>query len=185
MALSAYPDCEGFPQIDIFTYQGYGAWGEYWAELAEEHLGCDPELFTVAPHDFDQLVRATSSDEFPNAWTLGWGVDYPDPHDWLHPMFSCDGDNMVRRPCSQADTLMEMAATELDPHRRAQLYAAIEDAFFGEGGEYPIAPIYARAFNFFARSWYTGPYETDGIYGGQHWDAYTIDMEAKLAAREP
>ena len=54
---------------------------------------------------------------------------------------------------------------------------------FGEDGEFPIAPIYVHANNFLVKEWYTGPHTTDGIYGGTHWNAYSIDMSTKLAAR--
>lgn len=189
LALAGYPDCESFPQIDIFTYQGTGVWGEFLVERAEEFLGCDPALFTVQQLEFMEILARISTDtptpERPNVWTLGWASDYPDPHDWLYTVLFCENENPFIRPCTELDSAMESAAVEQNTERRRERYADIENGFFGENGEYPIAPIYVRARDFFVKSWYGGPHETDGIYGGQHWDAYTIDMEAKLAAQAP
>ncbi|NJO56064.1 MAG: hypothetical protein HC834_06590 [Rhodospirillales bacterium] len=29
--LAGYPNCEGFPNVEIVTYQGAGTWAEFWA----------------------------------------------------------------------------------------------------------------------------------------------------------
>lgn len=86
------------------------------------------------------------------------------------------------RPCTATDDLIDQAARETDPTIRADLYRQIEAAFFGPDGEFPIAPLYLRVNYVLVKSWYTGPFETDTHFG-VHWDAYSIDMAAKLAAR--
>jgi oligopeptide transport system substrate-binding protein len=187
MAEAGYPNCEGFPNVDIITYTGAGTWAEFWAAGAEEFLGCDPALLNVEQLEFSVLLEIIDPDtpvqDRPNAWTLGWGPDYGDANNWVNDVLSCQGDNAFIRPCTEVDDLIEEAARESDPARRDELYAEIEEAFFGEEGEFPIAPIFLRSGYSLFKSWYEGPFETDGLFGGAHWDSRSVDMAAKLAAR--
>ncbi|MBI5931713.1 MAG: peptide ABC transporter substrate-binding protein [Chloroflexi bacterium] len=187
MEAAGYPNCEGFPSIDMVAYQGAGNWTDFWAAAAEEYLGCDPSLLNVEQLEFSVLLEIvdpnTPTQDRPNAWTLGWGPDYGDANNWVNDVLSCTSDNAFLRPCSEVDDLINQAASESDPTVRDQLYAEIEESFFGPEGEFPIAPIYLRSFFTLVKPWYSGPFETDGLFGGAHWGAYTIDMAAKLAAR--
>lgn len=187
IALGGYPDCEGFPQIDVVTFSTAGNWAEFWAAAAEEVLGCDPNLFNVESLEFSVLLQVrdpdTPTDERANAWTSIWGPDYADANNWVGDVLSCTADNEYIRECNEIDDLLEIAARETDPEVRTELYAEIEEAFFGPDGEFPIAPVYLRSGYVLVKPWYTGPFETDGLYGGAHWGARSIDMAAKLAAR--
>lgn len=184
---AGYPNCEGFPNIDLIAYTGAGTWVEFWAAAAEEYLGCDPALFNTEQLEFSVLLEvvdsSTPTQDRPNAWTLGWGPDYGDANNWVHDVLSCNVDYNFMRPCTEVDDLIDQAARESDPSVREQLYAEVEEAFFGEEGEFPIAPIFLRSGFSLFKPWYTGPFETDGLFGGAHWGAYSIDMAAKLAAR--
>ncbi|MBI5931714.1 MAG: peptide ABC transporter substrate-binding protein [Chloroflexi bacterium] len=187
MEAAGYPSCEGFPSINIVTFQTAGNWADFWAAAAEEYLGCDPSVLNVEQLEFSVLLESYKADvptqDRPNAWTGGWGPDYADANNWVNDVLSCTSDNAFLRPCSEVDDLINQAASESDPSVRDQLYAEIEEAFFGPDGETPIAPIYLRSVFVLFKPWYTGPFETDGLFGGAHWGAYTVDMAAKLAAR--
>lgn len=187
MEAAGYPNCEGFPNVNMATYTGAGNWADFWASAAEEYLGCDPSLFNVEQLEFSVLLEIIDADtptqDRPNAWTLGWGPDYGDANNWVNDVLSCTADNAFMRSCTEVDDLINEAARESDPTVRDQLYAEIEEAFFGPEGDYPIAPIFMDTSFNLIKSWYTGPFESDGLFGGPHWGAYSIDMAAKLAAR--
>ncbi|MBI5931712.1 MAG: peptide ABC transporter substrate-binding protein [Chloroflexi bacterium] len=187
MEAAGYPNCEGFPNINMTTYTGAGNWADFWAAAAEEYLGCDPSLFNVEQLEFSvllEIIRAdTPTQDRPNAWTLGWGPDYGDANNWVNDVLSCTADNAFMRPCTEVDDLINEAARESDPAVRDQLYGEIEEAFFGPDGDYPIAPLFMDTSFVLIKPWFTGPHESDGLFGGAHWGAYTIDMAAKLAAR--
>ncbi|KAB2852917.1 MAG: hypothetical protein F9K46_18775 [Anaerolineae bacterium] len=186
MELAGYRDCAGFPQIDIITFRGAGTWGEFLASLAEDVLGCDPALFNNEQLEFSLLLEIigpdTPADERPHLWTLGWGGDYPDPHSWLYEVLYCRADNPFGRPCSVVDDLLLQAAHASDTSQ-ARPYVEIESRLFGPDGEFPILPIFQRASYELFQAWFVGPHQQDGFIGGRHWDAYRIDMAAKLAAR--
>jgi oligopeptide transport system substrate-binding protein len=186
---AGYANCEGLPNINIITYSGAGNWAEFWASGAEEHLGCSPDIFTVEEIEFSVLLEITSADtptqDRPNAWTLGWGPDYADANNWVFDAgLACESGNDFLRPCSELDDLIDQAAVESDPAVREQLYREIEEGFFGPEGEQPIAPIFLRTDFTLVKPWYEGPFETDGLVGGVHWDVRNLDMAAKLEARE-
>ena len=187
MEAAGYPNCEGFPSIDVVTQQGAGTWAEFWAAAAEEHLGCDPALFNIEQLEFSVYLQVTDEDtaeqDRPHAWMALWGPDYPDANNWVGDVLSCEVKFGFKRPCTEVDDLISQAAAEGDPIVREQLYAEIEEAFFGVDGEFPIAPIYLRSGFILVQPYYTGPFETDGLFGGAHWDTRTIDMAAKLAAQ--
>ncbi|MBI5931715.1 MAG: peptide ABC transporter substrate-binding protein [Chloroflexi bacterium] len=187
LAEAGYPNCEGFPNIDIAAYQGAGNWADFWAAAAEEYLGCDPTLFNTEQLEFSVLLQIidneTPTQDRPNAWTLGWGPDYADANNWVNDVLSCTAAYNFLRSCTEVDDLINQAARESDPSVRDQLYAEVEEGFFGTEGEYPIVPLFLSSTFSLFKPWYTGPFETDGLFGGAHWGAYSIDMAAKLAAR--
>lgn len=188
LALGGYPNCEGLREIEIATFTTTGIWGEFWAASAEEYLGCPANLFNIEQLEFSVLLEiiaiGASPNDTPNAWSLGWSPNYPDANNFVNDVLSCTAENRFRRPCSEVDKLIEEAARTPDFNRRTELYAEIEAAFFGEAGEFPMAPLFVRSDFILVKPWYSGPFEIDGIFSGTHWDAQSIDMAAKLAAQE-
>lgn len=184
---STYGDCQSLPTINIVTFAGTGVWGEFWSAAAEEYLGCDSSLFTIEQVEFSVLLQmidsSTPIQDRPNAWTLGWSPNYAHANNYLNDVLSCTAENRFQRECSEVDDLIERAARESDPTLRDELYSEIENAFFGREGIFPMVPLFIRSDYVLIKSWYSGPFETDGIFSGTHWDAQTIDMAAKLAAQ--
>ncbi|NDJ78736.1 MAG: peptide ABC transporter substrate-binding protein [Chloroflexi bacterium] len=187
MELAGYPDCEGFPNLEIIAYQGAGNWAEFLAASAERELGCDPNILQVEQQEFSVLLESIDPrnppEDRPNVWTLGWGPDYPDANNWVGDVLSCEGENTFKRPCSEVDDLITQAAQENDPEARIELYYRIEDLFFGPEGDHPIITLFMRLDYLLTKPWLTGPFETDGLFGGAHFDWYSIDQEAQSAAR--
>ena len=116
-------------------------------------------------------------------WFIGWSPDYPDAHNWVGDVVGCEGPNLFRRPCAAVDDLIWQATVESDIVARMALYLDIEERFFGEEGEHPMIPLGMVANYVIRKPWVDGPFMTDGLFGGMHYDWYTIDQEAQLAAR--
>lgn len=185
---AGYPNCEGFPNIDVVTYQGAADWAEFVQAEVENTLGCDPGIFSIEQQEFSVLLRTTSADtpteERPNMWTLGWGPDYPDANNWVFDAgLACQSSNDFKRPCSEVDDLILEAQQETNPERRIELYREIEEMFFGYDGIFPVMPLFMRAGFAQLKPWLDFPIETDILFGGEHWDYVTIDQEMQLAAR--
>jgi oligopeptide transport system substrate-binding protein len=187
MEAAGYPNCEGFPQVTLLGYSGQSTlnWIEYAQAQWEEHLGCGADLIQIEQQAFAELLAATEADvpdeEAPHMWTLGWGPDYADENNWVGDVLWCENaGNRQKRTCNEIDDLIVEAREETDPARRIELYAQIEEAFFGPEGEYPFFPIWVRIAYQGVHSWYD---YTPALFGGHQWYNYSIDWEAKQAAR--
>jgi hypothetical protein len=77
--------------------------------------------------------------------------------------------------------MLEEARYESDPEVRKQMYADIEDAYFGYEGDFPFIPIFLRIAFTAEHSWL----ERDlALFGGQQWYTWTIDADAQAAAQD-
>jgi oligopeptide transport system substrate-binding protein len=184
---AGYPNCEGFPQISILGYSGQSTldWIEYAQAQWETNLGCPADIMTIEQLPFSELLAATTPDtpdpEAPHIWTLGWGPDYADENNWVGDVLWCEsGQNDWKRECNEIDDLIVQAREETDPAVRTELYAQIEEMFFGPEGEYPFAPLFVRIAFVAVHDWYD---YTPALFGGNQWYNYSIDWEAKQAAQ--
>lgn len=186
LAAAGYPNCEGFPTVSLLGYSGQNTLN--WIEFAQanwaENLGCDPSLIQIEQQPFAELLTATAATvddaEAPHMWTLAWGPDYADENNWVGDVLGCETENRPKRTCNEIDDLIAEARVEPDPTRRIELYRQIEEAFFGEEGEFPFAPVYLRIQYISVHTWLD---QLQALFGGQQWYNWSIDMEAKLAAR--
>lgn len=188
MAAAGYPNCEGFPEIRVITYQGAANWAEFLQNGMSTHLGCDTSKITVEELEFSVLLQSilatVPTEQRPHIWTLGWGADYPDAHNFFFDAgIACRAANESKRPCTEVDEKIDQASKEQDSEVRAQLYREIEEAWFGPEGEQPLIPIFSRVVYTLYQPWYTGFFEIDATFGGPHWQTRQIDQEAQLAAR--
>ncbi len=188
MAEAGYPNCEGFPAMEIAAFPGGVDWVVFLTNALQRELGCDPVLFTIEQQGFESLINSVSyrqdAADRPHMWTLGWNPDYNDANNWVNDVLGCASlHNDMKRPCSEVDDLIRAAMIESDPDTRIAQYAQIEEMFFGAEGLVPIIPLSMPVSYVLHKPWFSAPVETDGIYGGKHFDYYTVDQAAQLAAR--
>lgn len=183
MAEAGYPNCEGMPQLSVLGYSGQSTLN--WLEFAQanwsENLGCDASFFGIEQQSFADLLSSTAAEdpaEAPNLWTLGWGPDYADENNWVGDVLWCESSNRQHRECDEIDDMIVEARLEPDPATRVEMYAAIEDAFFGEEGTFPIAPLFLRIAFTASHSWYDF---TPALFGGSQMYEYTVDVDARNA----
>jgi oligopeptide transport system substrate-binding protein len=186
-AEAGYPDCKGFPQVNILTFDA--DWARLLQNAVSQYLGCPPGLINIREQfNFSTLLRTikptSRTDVRPHIFTLGWGPDYPDAQNWMHDVLSCNAENDFKRPCVDAiDGKIDAASREPNDTKRMQMYRELEESFFGKDGQFPMAPLFVANDLSLVKPWYTGPLDTDGLYSGAHWNTYNIDQEAQLAAR--
>ncbi|HSM71368.1 MAG TPA: peptide ABC transporter substrate-binding protein, partial [Anaerolineales bacterium] len=186
MEAAGYPNCEGFPQVTLLGYSGQSTLN--WIEFAQanwsEVLGCSADLIQVEQQQFSDLLATTDAsvpdEEAPHMWTLGWGPDYGDENNWVGDVLWCENLTRSKRECNEIDDLIVEAREESDPNRRIELYAQIEEMFFGPEGEVPFFPIFVRIAYVAEHSWFE---RTPALFGGEQWYNYNIDVEAQAAAR--
>lgn len=181
LAEAGYPDCQGFPAVTLMGYQGEFArdWIEFVRNNWFEVLGCDPETIQVEQLSLnDLLVSLANSDKAqrPHMWTLGWFPDYADENNWVGDVLWCENNNQFLRPCTQVDDWIVQARMSSDSSERSQLYRMIEEAFFGEEGEFPLAPIYLRIQYVARHEWLN---RTPALFGGDQWWTWQIDTQMR------
>ncbi len=186
LAEGGFADCQNLPEITLMTTDS--GFGEILQNAMKTVLNCDPNKLTIEQVEFNVLLQSVKSDvptaQRPHMYLLGWGPDYPDAHNWMHDVLSCKVENYGKRPCDDnIDGKIDKAAKSTDPEERKKLYREIEEAFFGPQGDFPIAPLYVGINWVLYKPWYTGFFETDGLFGGPHWESRRIDQAAQLAAR--
>ncbi|MCI0729462.1 MAG: hypothetical protein L0332_22485, partial [Chloroflexi bacterium] len=188
LAEAGYPNCEGFPQVTLLGYSGQTTlnWIEYAQANWEENLGCPADTIVIEQQPFAELLAATAGDvpdeEAPHMWTLGWGPDYADENNWVGDVLWCgNAENRQKRTCNEIDDLIVEAREEADPARRIELYAQIEEMFFGPEGEFPFAPIWVT-INYVAEHHWLD--KITALFGGDQWYTWNIDWEAKLEVQD-
>jgi oligopeptide transport system substrate-binding protein len=186
LAAAGYPNCAGFPTVTLMGYSGQFTldWIQFARNQWATNLGCNPNVIQIVQVSFSELLQATDpstpDNQAPHMWTLGWGPDYNDEKNWVDDVLWCQGYNRSKRPCSSTDNLIVQARQETNPATRIALYAQIEAAFFGQSGEFPMAPLWVRAAFFARHSWID---RTPVLFGGEQWYDWEIDWLAKLAAQ--
>jgi oligopeptide transport system substrate-binding protein len=187
LAAAGYADCKNFPEITILVYEGATDWAEYLQNSVKNNLGCDATRINIEQR-VSVLHKSIKPDvptqQRPNMWTLGWGPDYPDAHNWVHDVLSCNAENDFKRACNdKIDKVIDDLAKEVDQKKRDDGYRQVEDLFFGADGDFPIAPLFLAVSFGLVKPWYTGFFNTDALFGGPHWESRKIDQAKQLAAR--
>lgn len=181
---AGYPACANLPEpLTLFVPDDDPRWltlGQAIAQQWSAALGCNAALFTVETLERPLLIELAHSAYDPekitrsHLWLAVWSADYPDANAWLYDTLHCHyGYIRTGRECDQADAWLDQAATEMDPARRAELYAQVEDALFGPAGSFPVIPLYFSAEAYLQQPWLSGVNER----GAARFDLWTIDTE--------
>jgi len=180
LELAGYPDCKGIPPITFYAYSGIAnTYGEEISRFWEDSLGC-PEGTINFKGSIKEII---GNKELWGDWDLiitGWGSDFPDQENWVGTLLSCEEEHplLSNRECSEIDDLIAEAQIETTPSDRQALYWEIEEAFFGEDGTFPIAPLYTPYQYFAVWDWVS--LAAPVTFEGFDMAGSRLDMEAKL-----
>jgi len=193
LAEAGYPNGEGFPVVTLMhnTSEGHRAIAEAIQAMWRETLNVEVEVTNQEWGVYlETLKNETPLADMPHVWRLGWCADYADQNNWVHEVFNnTEGANRLRRGCLddtcteveelEFDLLTKQAGAEQDPEVRKELYWQAEKQLSEIEAAY--APIYYYTNVFCTKPWLD---RTVQQIGGQHFDKWTIDWEAKKAATE-
>jgi ABC-type oligopeptide transport system substrate-binding subunit len=119
-------------------------------EEVEKHLGLQIESVVVQSEElFDGLALR----QYP-AFALYWGADYPDPSTFLQSLFAGgSSDNYTDYANPDYDALLEEAAAELDPARRADIYLRAQQLLIDDA---VVIPTFHDVGYFLVKPWVRG-----------------------------
>ena len=117
---AGYPDGKGLPPIVLGynTDEEKKLVAEAIQSMWQKHLGV---VVRIENQEWKVFLKKLQNDPFP-VFRSGWGADYPDPDNFMKLFTSNSGNNHGRWKNPRYDQLLELAARELDPKKRTQIY---------------------------------------------------------------
>ncbi|HWP58174.1 MAG TPA: peptide ABC transporter substrate-binding protein [Candidatus Acidoferrales bacterium] len=150
---AGYPDGRGFPPIAL-GFNGDEEDHRIVAEAAQgmwkKNLGV---LVRLESQEWKVYLKKLQTDP-PHLFRLGWGADYPDPDNFMKVFASFSGNNHTRWKNPRYDRLLDAAATEPNPERRARLYDEAQKVLCEQ--DLPIVPLFTTTETTVLSPRYTG-----------------------------
>jgi oligopeptide transport system substrate-binding protein len=192
LAEAGYPGGAGFPIVTLMytAAEENRAFAEAVQSMWRSTLGVEVKVTT---QEWGVYLHTLQTDtplaDMPHIFALGWCADYMDQNNWVHDAFNNQyGMNRLRRGCLDGtctqveplefDRLTEQAGAERDPEVRKKLYRQAEKMLVEDEAAY--APLAYSTEVSLAKPWLKRTYSGLGI---AHWENWSIDTAAQMAAR--
>lgn len=182
IADSSYGSVENLPPITLtFSDTPRNRTRNEWlAAKFKEVLGIDVKLDPVEATTYTALTKDINT--APQTFILGWCADYPDPQNWLSVYWRTGAfGERIGYSNPELDALLEQADTELDPEKRAQLYADAQ-RLLTDGA--PVAFMWNNVNAYLVKPWVSGIVKTPQDAG---WPGdispWTIDIDTAAQIR--
>ncbi len=135
---SAYPDGKGFPEVKLFFNHSpeNRKISEVLKETWRSVLGIDVKLESMEW----KMFLSTVVNQKPELFRLGWGADFPDPHNFMDLFTSQSGNNHTNFANKRYDELIILASQELNEEKRIKLYDEAQKILLEE--EVAIIPLF-------------------------------------------
>lgn len=152
LAQAGYPEGKGLPPITLYfdSRDDNRLVAEKVQSLWKEHLGVDVNLENS---EWKVYLKQLQNDA-PQIWRLGWGADYPDPHNFLELFTSYSGNNNTHWKNKEYDSLIENGSKEFDLNRRKEIYKKAQ--FILTEKDVPIMPLFYEAQNILIKDYVKG-----------------------------
>jgi oligopeptide transport system substrate-binding protein len=120
---------------------------EYLRDQLNTNLGVQVDLNGMDPTAYQQALDAGTYD----LAFGGWNADYPDPQDWLGPLFGCKGAFNKLSYCNASfDQTLARADISVSLADRLQLYAQAQTQLMQD---VPVAPLFVRGRLALVKPW--------------------------------
>ena len=176
IADSSYGSVENLPPITLtFSDTPRNRTRNEWlAAKFKEVLGVDATLDPVESTTYTALTKDINT--APQVFILGWCADYPDPQNWLSVYWKTGAfGERIGYSNPELDDLLTQADTELDPAKRAELYAEAQ-RLLTDGA--PVAFMWNNVNSYLVKPWVSGIVKTPQDSG---WPGdiapWTIDID--------
>jgi len=135
---AGYPDGKGFPEVRLFFNHSpeNRKISEVLKETWRSVLGIDVKLESMEW----KMFLSTLVNQKPELFRLGWGADFPDPHNFMDLFTSQSGNNHTGFANKRYDELIMLASEELNEEKRIQLYNEAQKILLEE--EVAIIPLF-------------------------------------------
>ena len=151
---------------------------EWLAAKWNEVLGVELKLNPVESTTYTALTKDIET--APQTFILGWCADYPDEQNWLSVYWKTGAfGERIGYSNADFDKLVDQADTELDPAKRAQLYADAQK-LLTDGA--PVAFAWNNVNNYLVKPWVKGIVTTpqDSDFPGSTGGVTQIDIDTTM-----
>ncbi len=135
---AGFPRGRGFPKVKL--YFNHSPENRKISEVLKETwrrvLGVDVELESMEW----KMYLVTLVREKPSLFRLGWGADFPDPHNFMDLFTSHSGNNLTEFRNKKYDELISLASQIKDERKRVELYNMAQKILLEE--EVAIIPLF-------------------------------------------
>jgi ABC-type transport system substrate-binding protein len=136
LADAGYPNGQGLPPLELLVYEESGA-GSQCLKACMAKIGLKIKEVKAA-HLFNETDSALRGR--PVIYEMGWIADFPDPDNFLRPLFhSTSPVNLSGYDNPEVDRMLDQAWTETSYSVRNKLYHKIEKIILRDS---PIIPLY-------------------------------------------
>lgn len=137
IAQSKYKSVSNLPMI-TFTTSGRGEVSPLNAALVDQwrrNLGVEVQIRQLEPEKYPYVIKEEKDEIF----DLGWVADYPDPQNFLDPLFHTgSADNVGEYSNPKVDALLDAAGREQDPEVRMKMYQEAEQLIINDAACLPL-----------------------------------------------
>jgi oligopeptide transport system substrate-binding protein len=153
IAASSYGSVEALPEIDVtFADSARNRVRHEWLVAKWKEVfgeGLKIKLNPVEPTTYTALTKDVATS--PSVFRLGWCADYPDPQNWLSVYWKTGGfGERIGYSNPDFDALVNAADVELDPAKRADLYAQAQELLVAGA---PVAFMYNTKNSYLVKPW--------------------------------
>jgi ABC-type oligopeptide transport system substrate-binding subunit len=179
LAAAGYPDGRGFPKQELWLRAPNPAQrmvGEAVQSMLREHLGVQVEIRTADPNTYMENLYNWRM----NLGIISYGADFLDLRNMLDMIWHAQPRGFARHDWTNPafDRLVDEAASELDPARRAKLY---RDATALMASDYPAAFLYHNMGLQLRKPWVSGyTVRPDGTAGMLDWTKVYVAAQERM-----
>lgn len=143
LAEAGFPEGKGFPSVTFLfdTRDDNKVIAERLQAMWKKNLGVD---LRAQNEDWKVYLNRLKSD-VPPMYRLGWGADYPDPHNFLDLFTSYSGNNYTQWKSAEYDKLIQQAAGESAQGKRIAMYKKAQEMLLEQN--VAILPLFQDALN--------------------------------------
>ena len=117
---AGYPNGMGFPRVDMaFDSRDFNKpVAEALQAMWKSTLGVNIDVVSMEWKVYLNQMREDAN----GVYRLGWGADFPDPHNFMDLFMSTSGNNYTRWDNKKYDSLIKKASQEMDRDKRVTIY---------------------------------------------------------------
>ncbi|MCA9770790.1 MAG: peptide ABC transporter substrate-binding protein [Myxococcales bacterium] len=152
LAEAGWPGGRGFPPVELAynTREDHKTLAEAVQAMWKRELGVEVVLRN---EEWKVFLQSLVVDP-PAIYRLGWGADYPDPHNFMELFTRASGNNHTRWGSAEYDALIDRAAATAAPADRVALYTRAQRILLEEA--VAIVPTHAGVMHYVTRPWVHG-----------------------------